>query len=124
MHVISLDLTPKQLCELSVVWYNAMRRLGFTPEEIFFSPHVVCSTGQVVWGVIVKAEGKVWSGAIGRSTEDSIRFWKRWQKYAANEMQQMTDDQMQVLWQQCMPLELFTNVIASIALKGLPMRDL
>jgi hypothetical protein len=125
MHIISLDLEPKQLCELSVVWYNALRRLGFIPDEIYFSPYVKCSkTNHVVWGVVLKVNGKEWSSVIGRSTENADTFTGRWQSYAGNEMQKLTDEQMRVLWSKHMPLQLFQDVIGSINAKGLPVRSL
>jgi hypothetical protein len=125
MHIISLDLEPKQLCELSVVWYNALRRLGFTPEEIYFSPYVKCSkTHHVVWGIVLMVGDKTWTSAIGRSTETPWQFSERWEKYAGNEMQHMTEDQVHALWTKHMPLQLFQDVIGSINAKSLPVRSL
>jgi hypothetical protein len=122
MYLIKLDHDPQLLCELSVVWYSAMRRLGFIPDEIYFSPYVKCDTGELVWGVIVKRDDKSWASSIGRSTEDPKTFTERWQHYMSGDMQRISDEKMHELWNKHMPIELFESIVLSMINKGMPIQ--
>lgn len=122
---IRTNYKPLELCQRMCVWYEAMRRIGFTPDEIFFVPNVLDQkSGEVCYGIVVKLEEPKleWAASIGRSTEDAESFNARWHKFMLEDVKNLTKEQVLTLWNKFMPLDLFNEISYSIRAKGLPLR--
>ena len=119
-HKPLLDQSPELLCEELLVFYEAFRRLGFTPDEIFLSNGIQFrGTDTVCFGFIVKPEGWEYCCAIGTSTGSLSDVHRVWSK-----MNEIGVARAEALWRERMPLEKFEALAASVIAKGLPMRAL
>jgi hypothetical protein len=118
-HKPLLDQSPELLCEELFVFYEALRRLGFTPDEIFLCNGVLYKD-IVCFGLVVRVQGAPdYSCAIGTSTGSSSEVIRVWSK-----MNDTGQARGEALWRQRMPHDKFAALGGSIKAKGLPMRAL
>lgn len=111
-------LTPHQLCEQLMMHFNALRRMGFSADDIYTSPGVLNDARQVCWGTLLRVQGKEWAGSIAPCKKPDTVMQRRWLRYI-EEVQSMPDAEMKVLWQKHMPLEAFNLLVISVAAKGI-----
>lgn len=125
-----INVSPEELVEEHLLFYEALRRLGFTRDEIYSSdkiramdvPELVC------FGLVVKVDGHPleddghpeWCVTIG-TCSDPEAFKAAWLR-AAEDPDSIDAEKMKRLWKEKMPLEKFLAIGASIERKGLPLR--
>lgn len=112
-----------ELCENLLCQHNALRRLGFSRDDIYVCPNIVWS-GSVCWGTSLKVDGKEWRGAVAPCTKPHAVFQKRWQRYIEVDVQVLSEDELLAIWLKHMPLDLFRSLVESIAVKGIDIPTL
>lgn len=119
------DVTIDQMCELLLVWFNALRRLGFTPDEIHVSPKVFDpKTQKLCWGLALRVVGHhEWNLSVGTVTASDTTFLTHWMRFA-EDMPNFPEERLKQLWKEFMPKELFTELIFYLHKKNMPLRAL
>lgn len=129
-HQVLIDVSPTELLEECLLFYEALRRFGFVADEIYLSdkiramdvPELIC------FGLVVKVDGHPhqddghpeWCVTVG-TCSDSSAFKAAW-LHAAEHPESIDKEKMMRLWKEKMPLEKFLAIGASIERKGLPLR--
>lgn len=116
-----LGATNEQLCELMLLWFSVLRKIGFISDELFVSPAVLDLEAQTLCiGWVVRVEGcEKWHMAVGTTTEDAEVFLKRWLDF---DVMSVSDDRLRGLWKEHITPPLVESLLLSLSRRGLPLR--
>lgn len=116
-----LGTTNEHLCELMLLWFSVLRKVGFIPDELFVSPAVLDLEAQTLCiGWVVRVEGcETWHMAVGTTTEDVEVFLKRWLDF---DVQSVPDERLRALWKEHVTPQLTESLLLSLSKRGLPLR--
>lgn len=123
---LQLNVPSKTLCGVLLVWFEAFRRLGFTPDELFVQQGILdAPSGSICWGWTLRVAGVGdWHQAVGSTDIPDDNFVRVWLRYTKHTMPKITDAEMQPLWEQYMPEELLIELAAYLMHRGFPIRNM
>jgi hypothetical protein len=116
---VSEAVSGEELCHQLIMFHEALRRLGFSADDIYVHPKIMSTDGVVGWGVVLRAQGKEWSAHVSACKESPATFRDRWLRFVGGDYKTMPLDELNVLWQKHMPLEKLKSLALSLTEKGL-----
>jgi hypothetical protein len=128
---IRTKLKPEELVDVLFVWHEAMRRLGFTADEVFVMYGIQDPQSAIIcWGIKLKVAPTwptgaplEWHASVGTTTESEKAFLARWNAFVEHDQKHLSDERGSKLWQKYMPIALFEQLAATLMTAGMPLRS-